>query len=235
MKIGLLGFGKMGKEIIKGLSKKDKVLFILEKDKKISTPKNIARFYDVENISKEDLEKIDILIEFTNPNSAKNIILNLIKKQKNLKILSGTTAWDLNSIKKELKKQKTIFLYESNYSIGINVIFNNILEFAKKLYKNKFKISIEETHHKSKKDKPSGTAKTISNVLNKAKIKHKVKSYRKANVPGTHILKFKIENEELEIKHIAKDRKVFSSGVIASAKKFLKEKKPGIYSFKDLQ
>jgi 4-hydroxy-tetrahydrodipicolinate reductase len=147
MKIALLGYGKMGKEI-----------------EKISLERghSISKIIDKEDLV-DKLTNTDVAINFSTPDSAiKNIKLSL---DSSVPIVSGTTGWleNYNEIVKYSKKTNTSFMYSSNFSLGVNLFF----ELNKKLatlvgnYKD-YNINIEEVHHKQKLDKPSGTAITLA-------------------------------------------------------------------------
>jgi len=147
MKIALLGYGKMGKEIEK---------ICLERGHSIST------IID-KNDSADKLEDSDVAINFSTPDSAvTNIKLSL---DSFVPIVSGTTGWleNYDNIVEYSKKTNTSFMYSSNYSLGVNLFF----ELNKKLssllgnYKD-YNINIEEIHHKQKHDKQSKTTITLA-------------------------------------------------------------------------
>ena len=150
MKIALLGYGKMGKEIEK-LSKKrgHEIVAIIDK-----------------NFSKGEISNADVSINFSTPKAAKENILNSLKL--NIPVVSGTTGWleDINTITNFCKKNNGAFLYSSNFSIGVNIFFkmSDILSKLMNEY-NDYKASIEETHHTKKIDSPSGTAITLAKKI----------------------------------------------------------------------
>jgi len=107
MKIALLGYGKMGKEIEKLSKKRDhEIVAIIDK-----------------NFSKGEISNADVSINFSTPKAAKENILNSLKL--NIPVVSGTTGWldDLNIITNFCKKNNGAFLYSSNFSIGVNIFF----------------------------------------------------------------------------------------------------------------
>ena len=112
-------------------------------------------------------------------------------------------------------------LYSSNLSLAMNYFFKMVKQI-KKL--DCYDFVLEETHHKNKKDKPSGTCKTLIKNLNHQGIKPKVVSLRVSNVFGVHTLKVFGENETLFISHNVLSRQVFCEGAIWACK-FLKDKK----------
>ena len=146
MKIGIIGYGKMGKTI-----------------EKIALTRGHSIEFKVNDYNKGVTKDVDIAIDFSTPESAFNNIYNCLEN--NTPIISGTTGWldKLGEIKKRCKEKNGSFLYASNFSLGANIFF----ELNKKLAllmsdKNQYKASIDETHHIHKVDKPSGTAITVA-------------------------------------------------------------------------
>ena len=145
MKIALIGYGKMGKEIEKiSLAKGHEIIFKIDKDSNI---KNISG--------------ADVAINFCTPETAlQNIELGL---KSSITVVSGTTGWlsDLNKIQELSKKLNICFLYSSNFSLGVNLFFDLNKKLAEIMKKHdQYDLNIEETHHVQKVDKPSGTAIT---------------------------------------------------------------------------
>ena len=147
MKIAILGYGKMGKEIEKiSLERGHDIIFKIDKDSKV-----------------ENIKGADVAINFSTPDSAvKNIELGL---KSLVPVISGTTGWltNFNRIKKLSEKLKVSFLYSSNFSLGVNLFFELNKKLAEIMKKNdQYKLNIEETHHIKKIDKPSGTAISLA-------------------------------------------------------------------------
>jgi 4-hydroxy-tetrahydrodipicolinate reductase len=148
-----------------------------------------------------------------------------------------------------VKKSKIGFVYASNFSIGIN-IFSNIVEHASKIIDKfgDYDIYGYELHHNQKADSPSGTAKTLAEILtNCIKRKNKVifekidrkiqpneihfASVRSGSIPGTHVVGFDSLSDTIELKHIARNREGFALGALMAAG-WIKNRK-GFYSIKD--
>ena len=229
MKIALLGYGKMGKEIEK-LSKKrgHEIVAIIDK-----------------NFSEGNMLNADVSINFSVPNAAEKNILQSLKL--NIPVVSGTTGWldDLHKITDFCKKSNGAFLYSSNFSIGVNVFFkiNDILSKLMNDFSD-YKASIEETHHSKKLDRPSGTAITLAekiisnsnyqswtlkeNKLNELPIKVK----RKGDVKGQHVVKYNSSIDSIKIEHDAKSREGFALGSIIASEWIIG--KTGVFSLKDV-
>jgi len=234
MKIALIGYGKMGKAIEE---------IALQKGHTISL---IIDLHNIEDLTKDNLQKADVAIEFTTPeNAMKNILLCI---EAGTPVVSGTTGWlkDLDKVKEICIQQNGSFLSSSNFSIGVNIFFELNKKLAELMSKHDYTIAVEETHHTEKKDAPSGTAITIAEQIlkefsNKKKwVNHKsekddelsVISHRIDPAAGTHAVKYSSDIDDIEIIHTAHNRKGFASGAVLAAE-FIKDKK-GIFSMKDV-
>ncbi|HUX62072.1 MAG TPA: dihydrodipicolinate reductase C-terminal domain-containing protein, partial [Ignavibacteriaceae bacterium] len=116
-----------------------------------------------------------------------------------------------------------------NYSIGIQVMLK-LSEMAFDKLKD-WDIEITETHHRFKKDKPSGTAKMIQEVVKEKNVN--ISSLRLGNVAGDHTISFGGLGEVLSITHSATSRRTFAEGILKSAE-FIINKDKGYYSFTDV-
>jgi 4-hydroxy-tetrahydrodipicolinate reductase len=235
MKIALLGYGKMGKEIEKiALERNHEMKLIIDVDNQHEfTPNN--------------LKKADVAIDFSTPVSAYNNILKCFEA--GIPVVCGTTGW-LNRFKevKELcEQQNQSFFYASNFSLGVNIFFSLNRHLARMMDKiPAYDVEIKEIHHIHKVDAPSGTALTIANdlismlhrkqkwELNKASDETSIaiSAQREGEVPGTHIITWDSPVDRIEITHEAKNRKGLALGAILAAE-FIKDKK-GIFSMNDL-
>lgn len=223
MKIALIGYGKMGKEIEKiAIERGHEIVYKIDKNSELV-----------------DFQGVDVAIEFTTPDSAfKNITACL---QNSLPIISGTTGWlaDYQKAVDWCNEQKGAFLYASNFSIGVNIFFEINKKLAN-LVKNfpQYEISIDEIHHTEKLDKPSGTALSLKKDIDAefSKIQQQknipIESFREPNVPGTHIVKLQSEEDFIQIKHQAHSRRGFAFGAVLAAEWILG--KQGVFSMKDV-
>jgi len=164
-------------------------------------------------------------------------------------VVSGTTGWTdrLSEIEDQVKSEKGSFMYSSNFSIGVNILFNlnkrlaNIMNVL-----SSYDVSLEEIHHIRKKDAPSGTAinlaKDIINecsnynswILNKptALAKIGIFSVREGEITGTHKVKWSSEIDSITLEHKANSRKGFALGAIIAAE-FI-QRKQGVFTMSDL-
>jgi len=125
-------------------------------------------------------------------------------------------------------------VFASNFSVGVNALFWLSRRAAKLLGEN-FRVGIVETHHRMKKDAPSGTAKTLAEILkvetHGAEIP--IRSIREGEVVGEHAVTFSGPGEQLELVHKAESRETFASGALAAAK-WVVNQPPSLYSMQDV-
>lgn len=193
-------------------------------------------------------EKGDIIIDFSHFSRIPNMLKFAVNN--NIPIVICTTGYD-DKILSQIKEasSKIPILLSSNTSIGINLMNDLVSKMAENL--NGFDIEIIETHHNKKVDSPSGTAKTLFNMINETlenkmnlingrEGNHKrdkneigIHSIRGGSVVGEHRVIFYGDDEAIEIKHSAMSKKIFVYGAIKAAK-FLIGKKPNLYGMKDV-
>ena len=219
MQIAIIGYGKMGK-LITVLAEEKGYDIVLK------TNSNLP-------FEKCNLKDVDVAIDFSTPETAFNNISHAIKN--NIPIISGTTGWleKLEEIKKLCTKYNGAFLYASNFSIGVNMFFKINTELAKLMQNKNYKTSISETHHLEKLDKPSGTAKTLSEDIHKElKITPNIISHRIEKKIGTHEIMYESAIDNIKIVHEAKNRDGFALGALKAAEWI--RNKNGIFSMQDV-
>jgi 4-hydroxy-tetrahydrodipicolinate reductase len=140
---------------------------------------------------------------------------------------TGLTEKQFDELKELSQSVPVVQSY--NYSVGIQILLKLAAETEKIV--PDWDIEITETHHRFKKDKPSGTALMIKDVLSKKDVN--ISSLRLGNVAGTHTVSFGGLGEVLTITHDATSRRTFAEGILKSAE-FIITKTPGLYSFKDV-
>ena len=233
MKIALIGYGKMGKEIEKiALNRGHEIVSIID----------INNQEDFESTAFKDA---DVAIEFTNPMVAYNNYIKTFKA--GVKLVSGSTGW-LEEHGEEVKKLcteggKTLF-WSSNFSLGVT-IFSAVNKYLAKIMNQfpAYDVTMNETHHIHKLDAPSGTAitlaegilenldrkdhwvkgrlqaadGTISGSMECAANELSVSSIREGEVPGIHSIRYDSEADSITITHDAKNRKGFALGAVLAA------------------
>jgi 4-hydroxy-tetrahydrodipicolinate reductase len=243
MKIALIGYGKMGKTIEEiAISQGHCIVAKVDRD---------------EDAEWDNVRTADVAIEFSQPESAFDNIVRCFELD--IPVVCGTTGWlkKLSEIESICKTDDRSFFYASNYSIGVNIFFeiNKLLARLMDDRTNYDEIIIHECHHLQKLDAPSGTAITIAEqiIRNISRLKSwscykddenvnsssanagselPIFSSREDEVPGTHIVKYFSEEDEIEIIHKAFNRQGFAKGALAAAS-WLSDKK-GMYGMKDL-
>ena len=242
--------GRMGRQLIKS-SNSDKIfkLVTITENKKIK--KKINGITPVMN-SENALKNVDLIIDFTTPKCTLEI-LRIVSKLKK-KIVIGTTGF---SKKEEMLIQKyskkISILKAGNMSLGINLLMY-LTEITSRSLDKKYLTKIFEVHHKYKKDYPSGTALMLGKgvaigknkdfykligkkLLNKKSFPYGKKinfnSLRIGKIIGEHEVKFSNGKEVITLNHEAFDRTLYSEGALTAAK-WLINKKPGLYSMRDL-
>ena len=235
MNIVLLGYGKMGKVIEK----------VAE-----SRGHNIVARIDVDNrpeFDKLNDSQVDAVIEFSHPSSAFQNVKSCLEK--GFPVVCGTTGWLENKPEVETLaiEKNGAFFWSSNYSIGVNLFFELNKALAKLMAPQKqYSVSTTEIHHTEKKDAPSGTAITLAEgIIQNYSDKNKwvsneipkpeevpIWSAREGKVPGTHIVKYISDIDQIEISHVAHGREGFALGAVIAAE-WIVEKK-GVFGMKEL-
>jgi len=235
MKIALIGYGKMGKAIESiALSKGHEIVL------KIDIQNN-------QDFTEAALQKADVAIEFTGPHSAFENVKKCIAW--GVPVVSGSTGWldQWAEIKDLCAEKNGTLIYSSNYSIGVNLFFELNKQLAQLMEPyNNYDVSMTEVHHTEKKDAPSGTAISLAEqILTNLGRKNKwvntasgnsnelvIQSERIDPAPGTHMVKYSSEVDDIEIIHTAHTRIGFASGAVLAAE-FAFEKK-GTFTMKDV-
>ena len=210
MKIAIIGYGKMGHMIEE---------VALERGHEIVATIDAGDAFD--------LKEADVAIEFTTPATAEANIRAAWAQ--GVPVVCGSTGWNAAALMDEDRRihDKKMLVWSSNYSVGVNIFFElNKLLAQKMKDQPQYTPSITEIHHIHKLDKPSGTAKTLSNdIMSAAKPLNgdatlndvPIESIREGEVPGTHEVKWDSEEDTIVITHIAKGRRGFALGAVLAA------------------
>jgi 4-hydroxy-tetrahydrodipicolinate reductase len=233
MKIGLVGYGKMGKAV---------ETIALQKGHQIVARIDSHNYQDFSSLS-----KADVVIEFTNPTA---VMANL-RACLDLKIpvVTGTTGWNehISVVESEFTQKGGALIHASNFSIGVNLFMevNRVLA-ALMNHQPQYEVMMSETHHTQKLDSPSGTAISLANVIidqldrksnwvnqkPNATTELEIESLRLPDVPGTHVIRYSSAADEIEITHTAKNRTGFATGAVLAAEWLIG--RTGIFTMKDV-
>lgn len=234
MKVTIIGYGKMGKEIEKILLRAGhEVLATIDNDQEWT----------------ERMDKFlqsNVAIEFSTPQT---VIGNLNRCfEHHIPVVSGTTGWQdqREAVIARCKAEGGSLVYGSNFSIGANLFFAINSLMAKMMNEqSQYDVSIDETHHITKKDAPSGTAITTAQLL-LAELQRKhgwklgdaaadeiaIRAHRVGDAAGIHTVTYTSDEDRIEITHTANSRLGFAQGAVKAAAWLVKN--PGIYEFKDI-
>lgn len=220
MNIALIGYGRMGHEIEEAARRR---------------AHSISAIIDAAN--KQDLnvgtlKGTDAAIVFTVPDAAFENVAACLRL--GIPVVSGTTGWDdkYEDAVKICKENNTSFIHSSNFSLGVNLLFQLNRKLAE--YMNRFEdysVSIEEIHHIRKLDSPSGTAITLADGITKHHSRYEgwtlaqesaynkvgIISLREGEVPGTHSITWNSAIDSLTLRHEARNRQGFAVGAVMAA------------------
>lgn len=239
MKIALVGYGKMGKEIEK---------ILLERGHQV-----VAKIDSKNLLTKEIVKGVDVAIEFSTPAVVLDNLQFLIENQ--IPTVVGTTGWNksLEDVTKWVAQHQSALIHASNFSIGVNLFFELNKKLAQLMAPHpEYQAEVTEIHHTQKLDAPSGTAITLTEDLLKIHPHYEnwycdhetsshlktsdqdleIKAIRAQDVKGTHLIKYQSEIDEITIEHKAFSRKGFALGAVIAAE-WLQNKK-GIFTMKDV-
>jgi 4-hydroxy-tetrahydrodipicolinate reductase len=235
MKIALIGYGKMGKEIEQiALSRGHSVVLIID-------------IHNPDDLSGDKLAKADVAIEFTSPGTAVKNYLECFSA--GVPVVSGTTGWldQRELVEKACKEKNGCFFYASNFSLGVNIFFELNRHLARMMKSfPQYDVMMTEVHHVQKLDAPSGTAISLAKdiILERGgKTKWTIEKpgsddelyihpIREGAVPGIHTVKYNSDVDYIEITHSAYNRKGLALGAVMAAE--FSTGRKGIYSMKDL-
>jgi 4-hydroxy-tetrahydrodipicolinate reductase len=234
MKIGILGYGKMGKAI-----------------EQIAINQSLAiawRMRRDDVLSPDQLREADVVIEFSRPEAAyENVMLCL---RAGLPVVSGTTGWldRLPETQQFCLENGGAMLWASNFSVGVNLFFALNRRLSELMAKRpEYAATLTETHHIHKLDAPSGTALTLVKDLISNTHRYTdwslptssprpdqvpITAVREGEVPGTHLVRWQSTVDEISIEHKAHSRAGFAVGAVLAAQ-WLVDKK-GVFEMGDV-
>jgi 4-hydroxy-tetrahydrodipicolinate reductase len=234
MKIALIGYGKMGREIE-----------AIARDQ----GDTIVHTSDVGNpVRPEDLAEADVCIEFSVPEAVVANIRTAAAAKKD--IVVGTTGWYQQLPLLAAVVKDSGLLYSANFSLGMNYFFRIVKRAAELINQApEYDPYVHEIHHRHKVDSPSGTALRLGNILVDAIDRKKeilgkppdgkispemlhISAIRAGAVAGTHTVGFDSEADLIELTHVAKTRRGFALGALTAAR-WLRGRK-GIYTMDDV-
>jgi len=180
------------------------------------------------------MKNCDVVIDFSQADATNEICRTALHHRKSLVI--GTTGHSQEQrLMIENTAQSLPIVFASNFSVGVNVLFW-LTRKAAELLGSDFNPEIIETHHKMKKDAPSGTARTLTEIVKRTRnldSQIPIQSIREGEVVGNHTITFTGPGERLELTHRASSREIFARGALRAAQ-WVTGKAPGLYSMQDV-
>lgn len=224
MKIALIGYGKMGKEIERiALSRGHEVVCIID-------------INNQEDFTSAAFRSADVAIEFTNPGAAYGNCLRAMRE--GVKLVSGSTGWMAEhgeEMRRLCAEEGRTLFWSSNFSLGV-AIFSAVNKYLARIMNEfpTYDVSMTETHHIHKLDAPSGTAITLAEGIlenldrktrwelaspDKEEDKEalRITAIREGEVPGIHSIRYDSEADSITITHDAKNRRGFALGAVLAA------------------
>jgi 4-hydroxy-tetrahydrodipicolinate reductase len=224
MRVLVLGAGKTGKLVAEVAAARGHSVNVLDarenKEAAALTPPFVAGF--------------DVVIDFTTPEAVVHNMRACLAT--GAKMVIGTTGWydKLADMRGLAERKQAGLLYGTNYSLGVQVLFQLAAQMGKSLKDAGYTFAIEETHHVTKLDSPSGTAITLGEVVTKATGVENIpiKATRQADAAGTHVLVAKSDADRLVLTHEAFSRRGFAEGAVRAAEWL--STRSGCYDFQDI-
>jgi 4-hydroxy-tetrahydrodipicolinate reductase len=221
MRMLVLGHGKTGKLVAEVATERGHGVHVLDAKENARGAALTAPF----------VAGFDVVIDFTTPEAVVSNLRACLAV--GAKVVVGTTGWyqhlaDMSSL--ALRKDGAL-LHGTNYSIGVQVMLQLAKQMAEPLRKAGYEFKIEETHHTTKLDAPSGTAISIQQSVSAAG-EVPITSLREGDVPGLHVLEAVSGADRLLLTHEAFGRRGFAEGAVRGAE-WLSTRK-GVYDFRDI-
>jgi len=204
--------------------------------------------YQGNPVNDKELATADVAIEFSAPDAAEEFCRKAIGL--GIPTVSGTTGWDPQALQQKVGVSGTGFLHATNMSLGVNAVFAANRLLAKLLGNQGYQITIQETHHIHKLDKPSGTAVTLAEeILEQTDAYSRwellsespstpsmevlpVRSQRVGEVFGDHTVQLSSKVDQIELTHHAKSREGFGLGAVLAAEYMVGKR--GIHTMGDV-
>lgn len=244
MKLGIVGYGKMGR-LVESLAREQGMEVAQVVDPCASSSAVTAR-----DVDEHVLEACDVLVEFSNPDA---IFAHLAFYAAHpCRVVVGTTGWNerMDEVEELMASSASSIIYSGNYSLGV-AVFLRLVGMASCLLDavGGYDAGVMEMHHRMKADAPSGTALMVASEIasncrqhqlvtelpsgGRGKDDLQVSSLRVGTLCGTHTAIFDSDADTLELTHRARTRGGFAKGALMAAR-WIMDQKPGLYTLQDL-
>jgi len=225
IRVALIGLGRMGRAVD-----------ALAEERGCTIVARLTAAETAVDLTVDRLNGAQVAIEFTEPASALPNAKACLAA--GCPVVIGTTGWthQLPELESAVIHTQTAALWAPNFALGVQ-LFLAIAEEAGRRFKDiaGFDSHLVETHHRAKKDAPSGTAIAIEQRL-EVGLGHEVPitSVRTGSVPGTHEVVFDAPFEQIRLTHETRDRRVFADGALVAARWLAGQQTPGVYTMRDV-
>lgn len=224
MKIGLIGYGKMGHAIrYLAAERGHEVPVILGEEHK----------HMAAELFPETLRMADVAIDFSSAEAVRRNVEACMLA--GIPIIVGTTGWkdEMSDVKLLVERYDGAMVFGANFSIGVN-LFYKVAEYAAELFAKfpDYDAFIEEQHHSRKKDAPSGTALKLKDVVGKHVHIGDIAATRAGHIPGTHRVGFDSPADQILLEHTARSRDGFALGALLAAEWIVGKR--GFYEFSEV-
>ena len=246
--------GRMGMAIVEESKKipSFKIKYLVEAKGHESVGSTLDNVIVTDRVDKS-IKESDVIIDFSSPKSTLNLMKSINRKDTPALVIGTTGFTNKQEEEFERVKRGLKVLRASNMSIGVNLMFNLTKQLTKTL-PDDANVEILDTHHKLKKDTPSGTSLSLGEEVKSGKKNGKnfkfefrgqsqnkdrkekeigFSSIRGGDVIGDHSVFFFLDGERIELIHRASNRNIYAKGALVAAK-WIKNQKQGLYSMKDL-
>lgn len=239
LRIAIVGYGRMGRAVeVEAEARGHKIVAKIDRE----------NFDEIDQLTPD---AVDAVVEFTHPDVVMGIYRKLIAK--GLPTVTGTTGWysEREKIQALTDKAGSAFLYASNFSIGVNIMFQLNAQLARLMNRYpEYDAYVEEGHHKHKKDGPSGTAIGLAeqmldgldrkNTWVTDELHHRpphpnelsIGYVRAGGIIGRHKVTYTSEIDDISISHVAHNRRGFALGAVVAAE-WIQEKQ-GFFNFREV-
>jgi 4-hydroxy-tetrahydrodipicolinate reductase len=211
MRIAIIGNGKMGKAV---------AALAAERGHTIHTVVTGLENPGGKALTAERLTGADVAVEFTRPDAVVRNLERLIEL--GIPTVTGTTGWNesLAKVQELVRERSGALLHAVNFSVGVQLFFRAARDLARSFRgRSEFVVGIQEQHHKSKVDAPSGTALLLQRQLwdDEPGRSFPITSVRDGEALGTHTLSYAAPHETVTLSHVARSRDVFAVGALSAA------------------
>ncbi len=224
MRILVLGAGKTGKLVAEVATERGHSLYVLDAKENKEAAALTLPF----------VTGFDVVIDFTAPEAVVQNMRACLAA--GAKMVIGTTGWydKLADMRGLAERKQAALLYGTNFSIGVQVMLQLAAKMGESLKDSGYVFTVEETHHTSKLDSPSGTALTLAKTVEKATglADVPITAHREGDAAGTHVLVAKSEADRMELRHDSFSRRGFAEGAVRAAEWL--STRTGCYDFQDV-